>query len=56
MKLEGIKAQDDSKKHKGHYSGKPAIFAYDVLNRQFTVAKTNRYWVTNITYNRTHEG
>ena len=27
-----------------------------MLDRQFTVATPNRYWVTDITYIRTHEG
>ncbi|WP_390607355.1 IS3 family transposase [Alteromonas gracilis] len=56
MKLEGIKAQVGYKKHKGHFSGKPAVIADNVLDRQFTVATPNRYWVTDITYIRTHEG
>ncbi|MHC6648228.1 IS3 family transposase [Alteromonas sp. HB246098] len=56
MKLEGIKAQVGYKKHKGHFSGKPAVVADNVLDRQFTVATPNRYWVTDITYIRTHEG
>ncbi|QDG36251.1 IS3 family transposase [Alteromonas mediterranea] len=56
MKLEGIKAQVGYKKHKGHYSGKPSVVADNVLDRQFTVATPNRYWVTDITYIRTHEG
>jgi putative transposase len=56
MKLEGIKAQVGYKKHKCHFSGKPAVVADNVLDRQFTVATPNRYWVTDITYIRTHEG
>tara|TARA_R110002153_G_scaffold83607_1_gene210065 strand:+ start:457 stop:813 length:357 start_codon:yes stop_codon:yes gene_type:complete len=56
MKLEGIKAQVGYRKHKGHYSGKPALVADNVLDRQFTVTSPNRYWVTDITYIRTHEG
>ncbi|WP_432652499.1 IS3 family transposase [Pseudoalteromonas luteoviolacea] len=56
MKLAGIKAQVGYKKHKGHYSGKPAVVADNVLDRQFAVTTPNRYWVTNITYIRTHEG
>ena len=53
MKLEGIKAQVGYKKHKGHFSGKPAVVADNVLDRQFTVTQPNRYWVTDITYIRT---
>jgi putative transposase len=56
MKLEGVKAQVGYRKHKGHFSGKPAVVADNVLDRQFTVAKPNRYWVTDITFIRTHEG
>ena len=56
MKLEGIKAQVGDKKHRGHYSGKPAGVTDSVLDRQFTIAIPNRYWVTDITYISTHEG
>jgi hypothetical protein len=48
MKLEGIKAQVGYRKHKGHFSGKPAVVADNVLDRKFTVATPNRYWVTTL--------
>jgi len=56
MKLEGIKAQVGYRKHKEHFSGKPGVVADNVLNRKFTFATPNRYWVTDITYILTHEG
>ena len=56
MKLKFIKAQVGYKKNIGHYNGNPAVVADNVLDRQFTVATPNRYWVTDITYIRTHEG
>tara|TARA_Y100000296_G_scaffold84505_1_gene117991 strand:+ start:49 stop:432 length:384 start_codon:yes stop_codon:yes gene_type:complete len=56
MRLKGIKAQVGYKKHKGHFSGKPSVVANNALDRQFTVATPNSYWVTDITYTRTHEG
>lgn len=49
-------AQLGYKKYKGHYNGKPSVVADNVLDRQLTVATTNRYWITDVTYIRTHEG
>ncbi|MDO6535564.1 hypothetical protein [Alteromonas stellipolaris] len=54
MKIEGIKAQFDYRKHKGQYYSKPAVVADKVLDRQFTVTTPNRYRVTDIINIRTH--
>jgi transposase InsO family protein len=36
--------------------GKPAILIPNLLQRQFTVTKSNKAWVTDITYIRTWQG
>jgi putative transposase len=56
MTQESIRAQVGYKKHRGHYGGKPAIVASNILDRKFSVSVPNQAWVTDITYIRTHEG
>ena len=54
--LAGIVAQIGHKHRSGRYGGKPAVVADNTLDRQFEVDASDRVWVTDITYIRTHEG
>ncbi len=56
MRLAKIQAQVGYRKRPGHYGGKPAVVAPNVVNRQFDVKQPNQVWVTDITMIRTHEG
>lgn len=56
MKGIGIRAQRGYDKPKGYYGGKPDSVVENVLNREFTVDAPNKWWVTDITYLKTHEG
>lgn len=56
MKQETLSAQVGYRRRKGHYHGKPAVVAQNVLQREFNVTEPNRVWVTDITYIKTHEG
>lgn len=56
MQTAGIRAQRGYDKPKGYYSGKPDSVVDNVLNREFTVDEPNKWWVTDITYIKTHEG
>lgn len=56
MRQEGLKAQVGYKKHRGMYSGQPALIAENILDREFSPSEQNQSWVTDITYIRTHEG
>ena len=56
LKLEGLRSQTGYRRRPGVRAGKPAVVAPNHLQRQFTVAKPNESWVTDITYIRTHEG
>jgi len=56
MKGIGIRAQRGYDKPKGYYGGKPDVVVENVLNREFTVDAPNKWWVTDITYLKTHEG
>jgi putative transposase len=56
MKQETLSAQVGYRRRKGHYHGKPAVVAQNVLQREFDVTEPNRVWVTDITYIKTHEG
>lgn len=56
LKLEGLRSQTGYRRRPGMRGGKPAVVAPNHLQRQFTVAKPNESWVTDITYIRTHEG
>ena len=55
-RLAGIRAQIGYKKKPGSYGGRPAIVADNTLNREFDVDAPDQFWVTDITYIRTHEG
>jgi putative transposase len=55
-RLAGIRAQIGYKKKPGSYGGSPAIVADNTLNREFDVDAPDQFWVTDITYIRTHEG
>jgi hypothetical protein len=55
-RLAGIRAQIGYKKKPGSYGGSPAVVADNALNRQFDVDAPDQFWVTDITYIRTHEG
>ena len=56
MQQANIKAQRGHNAPKGRYGGKPVIIAANTLNRDFTVAAPNQWWVSEITYVHTHEG
>jgi len=56
LKLEGLRSQTGYRRRPGVRGGKAAVVAPNHLQRQFTVAKPNESWVTDITYIRTHEG
>ncbi len=56
MRLDGLSAQVGYKKHRGKSSGRPSHVADNILQRQFQVTVPNKFWVTDITYIRTHEG
>ena len=51
-----IKAQIGYKRRPGHYGGKPAVVAENIVARNFHVAVQDQVWVTDITYIRTYEG
>jgi len=55
-RLAGIRAQIGYKKKPGYYGGSPAVVADNTLNREFDVDAPDQFWVTDITYIRTHEG
>ena len=55
-RLAGIRAQIGYKKKPGSYGGSPAVVADNTLNREFDVDAPDQFWVTDITYIRTHEG
>jgi putative transposase len=55
-RLAGIRAQIGYKKKPGCYGGSPAVVADNTLNREFDVDAPDQFWVTDITYIRTHEG
>ena len=55
-RLAGIRAQIGYKKKPGSYGGSPAAVADTTLNREFDVDAPDQFWVTDITYIRTHEG
>mgnify|MGYP006082725773 CR=1 FL=1 len=54
-KSEGLQSQPGYKR-RVHYGGKPSIVAPNVLERDFSAAKPNHVWGTDITYIRTYEG
>ncbi len=54
--LAGILAQIGYKRRPGRYGGKPAVVAFNTLDRQFEVDAPDKVWVTDITYIKTHEG
>jgi putative transposase len=55
-RLAGMRAQIGCKKKPGSYGGSPAVVADNTLNREFDVDAPDQFWVTDITYIRTHEG
>jgi putative transposase len=54
--LAGIRAQIGYKKKPGSYGDSHAVVADNTLNRDFDVDAPDQFWVTDITYIRTHEG
>lgn len=54
--LAGIAARIGYKRRPGRYGGKPAVVAFNTLDRQFEVDAPDKVWVTDITYIKTHEG
>jgi putative transposase len=56
MQEAGIKAERGYKAPGGMYGGSVAEAAPNHLNRQFTVTRPNEWWVSDITYIKTHEG
>ncbi|MCH8493929.1 MAG: IS3 family transposase [Idiomarina sp.] len=56
MRTEGIRAQRGYNVPRGYYGGKTDIVAANELNREFNVDHPNQWWVTDITYIKTHEG
>lgn len=56
MRLDGLSAQVGYKKYRGKTLGRPSHVADNILQRKFQVREPNKYWVTDITYIRTHEG
>ena len=54
--LAGIRAQIGYKKKPSSYGGSPAVVADNTLNKEFNVDASDQFWVTDITYIRTHEG
>ncbi len=51
-----LRAQRGYNKPRGYYSGQPNHVVPNVLDRQFDVETPNQWWVSDITYIRTHEG
>lgn len=56
MREAGLKAQRGYQVPRGYYGGKPDNVAANILNREFVVSAPNQWWVTDITYVKTHEG
>jgi len=54
--LAGIKAQIGYKRRPSKYGGKPSVVVDNTLNRRFEVDTPDQFWVTDITYIKTHEG
>ncbi len=55
-RMAGIKAQIGYKRRPGKYGGNPSIAVDNTLDRQFNVTASDKAWVTDITYIKTHEG
>ncbi|QFT86672.1 Integrase core domain protein [Halomonas sp. THAF12] len=53
---EGLRSQSGYRRRPGAYGGKPAVVSPNRLDHQFDVTAPNVAWVTDITYNCTHEG
>lgn len=56
MRRAGLRSHTGHGRRPGHYGGRPAISAPNLLERQFAPDAPNRSWVTDITSIRTHEG
>lgn len=54
--LAGITVQFGYRRRPGRYGGKPAIVAASRLEQQFQAPHPDQFWVTDITYIKTHEG
>lgn len=55
MQSLGIKAQRGYKVPKGYYGGNISVIAPNLLNRAFDVEHPNQWWVSDMTYIKTHE-
>src|SRR5690349_4986265 len=55
MRLNGLRAQPGFR-IRGWVAGKSSVLVPNVLQRQFTVTRRNKAWVTDITYIRTWQG
>jgi putative transposase len=55
MRENGLRALHGYRTRRAHV-GKPSVVIPNVLQRQFTVTRPNKAWVTDITYIRTWEG
>ena len=56
MRQAAIRAERGYGKPKGLYGGKPHLVIPNTLNRDFEVDDPNQWWVSDITYIKTHEG
>jgi putative transposase len=56
MRSSGLRSQTGYRKRKWRGGGVPSVVAPNHLQRQFDVLEPNRFWVTDKTYIRTHEG
>jgi len=55
MRENGLRARHDYRSRRW-LGGKPAVLIPNILQRQFTTARPNKAWVTDITYIRTWQG
>ncbi len=55
MRMHGLRAQPGFR-IRGWSQGKPSLVVPNLLQREFTVTRRNRAWVTDITYIRTWQG
>jgi len=56
MRSVGIRAVRGYKPPKGYYDCTPHVAVSNEFNREFEEAAPNRWWVSDITHVKTHEG